>query len=233
MRMMLKDRGWNIGTDRASQDLLHNLSFGSSLDHQYDATDLHDVRKAQRDTSKGMFGRHSRIPAYTVLQRRIHTAYADCAFEGGPWLIESQMSILSKTQDEQVYASFVLQLIGEMLAVNIQVVSRCGQHQEMVFIHPQIINNFRLENCVACTRIGAGHTCHFVNSKECGTSGIKRLVTMDLGYQPVHIPCGTSCGEPYHTFRLLFDLLYDSFRSSEVESLFVFFNGDSHCAYWN
>ena len=231
MRMTLKDRGWNIGTDRASQDLLHNLSFGSSLDHQYDATGLHDVRKAQRDTSKGMFGRHSRLPAYTVLQRRIHTAYAYCAFEGGPWLIESQMSVLAKAQDEQINASSMLQLIGEMLAVSIQVVTLCGQHQEMTIIYPQIINDFRLQHCVACTKIRARHTCHFIYSKECGTTGIKRLVTMDLGHQPVHITRGASRGESYHTFRLLFNLLYNPFSSCEVESLFVFFYGYSHSVY--
>ena len=151
MRMTLEERGWNIGTDRASQGLLHNLCFGSPLDHQQDATGLHDVRKAQRDTSKGMFSIRSRLSAYTVFQRRIHTACTCCAFEGSPWLIESKMSVLAKAQDEQINASSVLQLIGEMLAFSIQVVTLCGQHQEMFFIYPQIINNFRLEHCVACT----------------------------------------------------------------------------------
>jgi len=54
------------------------------------------------------------------------------------------MSVLAKAQDEQINASSMLQLIGEMLAVSIQVVTLCGQHQEMIFIYPQIINDFRL-----------------------------------------------------------------------------------------
>ena len=54
---------------------------------------------------------------------------------------------------------------------------------------------------------------------------------MDLGHQPVHITRGASRGESYHTFWLLFNLLYNPFSSCEVESLFVFFYGYSHSVY--
>ena len=34
MRMTLKDRGWNMGVDRAMQDFFHDFSFGGPLGHQ-------------------------------------------------------------------------------------------------------------------------------------------------------------------------------------------------------